>query len=104
MLIDKLDDNVNKYNNKYQSTIKMNPVETLVKKLMIKALNLKFAILLEYQNIKNIFTKGYLQIGLKKLLWLRKLRTLWRGHVLIVTLKTKKLLERSTKKSCRQQI
>ena len=41
--IDKLDDKVNKYNNTYQLT--------LVKKLMIKILNLKLVILLKYQNI-----------------------------------------------------
>ena len=55
--IDKLDDIVNKYNNTYR-TIKLKPVDvnqkhtlTLVKKLMIKILNLKLVILLEYQNI-----------------------------------------------------
>ena len=55
MYIDKLDNIVNKYNNTYHSTIKMKPVDvdqthilTLVKKLMIKILNLKLMILLEY--------------------------------------------------------
>ena len=55
--IDKLNDIVNKYNNTYR-TIKLKPVDvnqkhtlTLVKKLMIKILNLKLVILLEYQNI-----------------------------------------------------
>ena len=68
--IDKLDDIVNKYNNTYHITIKMKPVDlkvthilTLVKKLMIKILNLELVILLEYQNIKSL-----LQIGLKKVL------------------------------------
>ena len=46
-----LDDTVNKYNNTFHSIIKMNPV-TLVKKLMIKNLNFKLVILLEYQNVK----------------------------------------------------
>ena len=32
---------------------------TLVNKLMIKVLNIKLVILLEYQNIKKIFEKGY---------------------------------------------
>ena len=49
---------------------------TLVKKLMIKILNWKFIVLLQYQNIKKIFS----------------------GHMLLVTLKAKKLLERVTKK------
>ena len=46
-----LDDIVNKYKNTFHSTIKMNPV-TLVKRLMIKNLNFKLIILLEYQNVK----------------------------------------------------
>ena len=51
--IDKLDNIVNKYNNTYHSTSKMKPVDiklntyilTLVKKLMIKILNLKLVIM-----------------------------------------------------------
>ena len=67
--IDKLDDIVDKYNNTYR-TIKMKLIDvnqahilTLVKKLIMKILNLNLVILLEYQNIK-----PFLQIGLKKLL------------------------------------
>ena len=41
---------------------------TLVKKLTIKILNLKFMILLEYQNIKIFLKKVTLRICLKKLL------------------------------------
>ena len=41
---------------------------TLVKKLMIKILNLKLVILLEYQNIKTFLKKTMFQIGLKKFL------------------------------------
>ena len=58
MYIDKLDDIVNKYNNKYHSQIKMKPAYVksnhllpLVKKLMMKTPNLKLMILLQYQNI-----------------------------------------------------
>ena len=55
--IDKLDNVVNKCNKKYHSTIKIKPFDvksntlTLVKKLIIKILNLKLVALLEYQNI-----------------------------------------------------
>ena len=59
VFIDKLDDAVNKYNNTYHNTIKMEPVDVKSsayidssKKIMIKMLNLKLVILLEYQNIK----------------------------------------------------
>ena len=46
VFIDKLGDIVNKYNNTYHR-----------KKLLIKILNLKFVILLEYQNIKILLQK-----------------------------------------------
>ena len=49
--IDKLDDIVDEYNNAYHTTIKMKPADVkdntyiiLIKKLMIKILNLKLAI------------------------------------------------------------
>ena len=46
---------------------------------------------------KIFFAKVTLQIGLKKFLWLRKLKILCRGHILLVILTTKKLLERFMK-------
>ena len=63
--IDKLDNIVNKYNNAYHSTIKIKPVEvksnTYIdssKEINDKILNLKFVILLEYQNIKTFLQKS----------------------------------------------
>ena len=41
---------------------------TLVTKLMIKILNLRVVIFLEYQNIKTFLQKAMLQIGLKRFL------------------------------------
>ena len=52
---------------------------------MIKILNLKLVILLEYQNIKTFLQKAMFQIGLKKFLWLKKLKTLCCGHILLMT-------------------
>ena len=73
--IDKLDDIVNEYNNTYYRTIKMKPIDVkiihiliLVKKLMIKILNLKLVIMQEYQNTKTFLLKVILQIGLRKFL------------------------------------
>ena len=66
--IDKLDDIVNEYNTTYHRTIKMKPILILVKKLMIKILNLKLVIMQEYQNIKAFLVKAIVQIGLKKFL------------------------------------
>ena len=44
------------------------------------------------------------QIGLKRFLRLKKLKTLFLGHVLLVTLKEKELLEHFMKTSCEKQI
>ena len=40
------------------------------------------------------------QIGVKKFLWLKKLKILYHGHVLLVNLTLQKLLERFTEKNC----
>ena len=71
--IGKLDETVNKYDNAYHNTIKMKPVKrihilTLVKKVIIKILNLKLVIMSEYQNTKIFLQKAILLIGLKKIL------------------------------------
>ena len=71
---------------------------------MIKILNLKLVILLEYQNIKTFLQKALFQISLKQLLLLQKLKALCRGHILLVILQAKKLLEPLTKKNCKKQI
>ena len=54
----------------------------LIKKLIIKTQNLKLVMVLEYQNIKTLLRKAMLQIGLKKSLWLKKLKIL--GRVFVV--------------------
>ena len=97
MYIDKLDDLVIKYNNTYQRTIKMKPVDvnqacilTSVEKIVKKPLNLKLMIMLEYQNKKIFLEKAMFYIDLKKLLWLKKFKILCRGHMLLVTLTNQK--------------
>ena len=47
---------------------------TQVKKLIKKILSLKLVILLEYQKIKIFLQNVTLQIGLKKFLWLKKVK------------------------------
>ena len=72
--IDKLNDIVNEYKNTYHRTkwsllkLKTMHILTLLKKLMIKILNLKLVIMLEYQNAKTFLLNDILQIGLKKFL------------------------------------
>ena len=92
--IDKLDI-INKYNNTNHSIIKMKPVD-VTSITMIKILNLKLLMLLKYENIKTFLQKTMLQID-KKFLRLKKLKTLYCGHFLLVILTEKKLLERFPK-------
>ena len=55
----------------------------------------------KYKNILPMFT---IQIGLKRFLWLKKLKTLFRRPMLLVILKVKKLLDRFMKTNCKKQI
>ena len=104
--IDKLDNIVNEYNNTHHRTIKMKLVDikdnryilTFLRKLMKKTLNSKLVKMLEYQKIKIFLLKDTLQIGLKKFLWLKKLKILFHGHMLLAILMVKKLLEDFMKK------
>ena len=58
----------------------------------------------EYQNIKIFLQKVTLKIVRKKFLWLKKLKILYHGHMLLMILIEKKLLERLTKINCKKQI
>ena len=66
MHIDKLDDMMNKYNNTYHSTIKMESVDLKSNSYINFSkgindeliLNLKLMIILEYQNIEIFFQKA----------------------------------------------
>ena len=98
--VDKLDNIINEYNNTYHRTIKM----TLLMMLMIKILNLKLVIMLEYQNTKTFLLKDILQIGLKKFLLLVKLKIQFHGHMLLMISMVKKLLEHFMKKYYKKQI
>ena len=75
----KSDDIVNEYNNTYHRTIKMKPVDvknnaniqgscTLIKKLLIKILNLRLAIMKEFPSAKIFLLKDTHQINLKRFL------------------------------------
>ena len=107
--VDKLSDIVNEYNNTYHSTIKMKPVDVkdntyidFGKKFMIKILNSKLVIIFEYQNRKAFLLKDILQIDLKKFLSIKMLKILSHGHMLLVILLVKKLLEHFMKTYCKK--
>ena len=76
---------------------------TLIKEIIKKVLNSKLVIMLEYQNIKTFLQKAMLQIGLKKFLSLKKLKILCHGHMLLMILTEKKLLECFTEKNSKKQ-
>ena len=111
MYIHKLDDIVNEYNNTYIEQLKSSllmlktmHILILVKKLMIKILNLKLVIMLGYQNTKTLLLKAILQIGLKAFLRLKKLKIQFQGLLSLMMLMVKKLLEHFMKKNCKRQI
>ena len=106
MYIDKLDDVVNKYNNTYHSTIKMKPVDvksnTYIdssKEIDDKDSKFKVSDIVRISKYKSIFAKGYANWS-EEVFVIKKLKTLCRGHMLLVILKAKKLLERFTKNNC----
>ena len=97
--IDNLDEIANKCNNTYRSRIKMKPVDvksnTYIKSSKeVNDTDPKFKVgdIVKISKYKDIFTK------------LKELKTLRRGHMLLVILKAKKLLEHFTKKNCKKQI
>ena len=58
--------------------------------------------MLEYKNIKIFLQKVMFQIGVKKFLGSQKFKILHHGHMLLVILMEKKLLERFMKKNCKE--
>ena len=81
MHTDKLDDTINKYNNTYLNTIKIKQVDVksntcidTSKEINRKILNSNLVIMLECQNIKNIFAKDYVPIGLKSFFRLKRIK------------------------------
>ena len=58
----------------------------LVQELIITILNLQLVIVLEYQNIETFLQKTIFQIGLNKFFLIKKLKTLFCGHIILVIL------------------
>ena len=109
--IDKLDDIINKYNNTYHSTIKVKPVDikpsTYIdssKEINDKDPKFKISDIVRISKYKNIFAKGYVPSWSEVVFVIKKLKTLFPGHMLLVILKRKKLLTHFTKKIAKNQI
>ena len=107
--IDKLDDIANKYNNTYYRTIKMKSIDVKLSAYIdfVFKNNERYPIfnignIVRISKYKNVLQKVTLQIGLKKILQLRKLKILYRGLRLLIILTSNKLLDLFTKKNCKK--
>ena len=94
MFIDKLGDIVNKYKSTYYITIKIKPVDVKTstyvdfdKKNNKGGPKFKVGDHVRMSKIKTFLQKVTCQIGLKWFLSFQKLKILFRGHMLLVTLK-----------------
>ena len=81
MYIDKLDDIVHEYNNTYHSKIRMKPIDVkdnayidFDEEVNDKDPKFKVSDHVRVSKYKNIYAKAILQFGLKKFLWLKKLK------------------------------
>ena len=88
---DPLDDIVNKYNNTFHRTDEIKSIEVnlilMLNTIFVsdeKTLYLKLVIMQEFQNIKTFLLKEILLIGLKKFLYLAKLKMQFHGLILIM--------------------
>ena len=109
--IDKLDDIVNEYDNTKHGTTKMKPIDfkdntyiNFGKKVNDNDPKFKVGDHVRISKYKNIFAKDEigLQIGLKKFLFFKQLKIQFHGHMLLMILMVKKLLEHFMKKNCKR--
>ena len=91
--IDKLDDIVIKYNNTYQSTVKMKPINVKSNTYIdsskeINGKNLEFKIddIVKISKYKNVFPNGYTPDWPKEVFMIKKLKILWSGHMFLMIL------------------
>ena len=109
--IGKFNDIINKYNDTYNSTIKMKPVDlkssTYIKtnkEINDKDPKFKIGDIVRISKLKNIFVKGNVLNWSEEVFGLlKKLKTLYSRYMLEVILKTKKLLECLTKMNCKKK-
>ena len=107
--IDKLVDIVHKYNNKKHKTIKMKLIHVKDNTYIdfgkeVNDNDPKFKVgdhvrMLKY---KNIFAKGYTPNWSEEVFVIKKLKIQFRGHLSLMILMVKKLLEHFMKKNCKR--
>ena len=109
--IGKFNDIINKYNDTYNSKIKMKPVDlkssTYIKtnkEINDKDPRFKIGDIVRISKHKNIFVKGNVLNWSEEVFGLlKKLKTLYSRYMLVVILKTKKLLECLTRMNCKEK-
>ena len=106
MYIAKLDDIVNKYNNACHRAIKMKPLDVKPspcihssKEINDEDPKFRTGDIVRISKCENIFAKGYIPDCSEEVFVIKKVKTLWRGNMLLVILTEKKLLERFAKKN-----
>ena len=109
--IDKLDDIFGEYNNTYQRTIKMKPVDVrdnkyidFKKEVNDKGPKFKVGDRVRISKYKNIFPKEYTPNWSEEFLLLVKLKIQFHGHMLLMISMVKKLLEHFMKKNYKRLI
>ena len=108
--INNLDDIANKHKNTYHRAIKTKPVDVksstyieFYKKNKKKDAKFKAGDQVIISKNKNIFTRDYVPNWSEEVFVITKVQILFRGHILLVILKMKKLLERFTKRNSKKR-
>ena len=110
MYINKLDYIVNKYNDTHHRAIKMKPFDVksstyidTSQEINDKDPKVKIGDIVKTSKYKNIFVKDYVPNSSKEGFVVEKVNALCHGHVVLVILMEKKLLESCMKKNCKKQ-
>ena len=111
MYIDKLDNIVNKYNNRYHSTIKMKPVDVKSstyfdssKEINDEDPKFKIGDIVRISKYKNIFAKADLPNWSEEVFVIKKVKNTVPWTCVLRILNAKKKLEHFTKRNCKKQI
>lgn len=106
--IDKLDEIVDKYSNKYHRAIQTKPIDIKSGEQIEYSAdqNDKYKVgdHIIISQYKNSFAKGYISNCSEKVFIIKEVTTLHRDYILLVIIIVKKLLKHSMTKKCRKQI
>ena len=110
VLIDKLDEIVEKYRNTHHSAIKMNPIDAELDTYIeygVKDNNkdhkFKVGDHVRISKCKNIFGKGYTPNWLWEVFVIKKVKTMYNGHTLLVISTVKRVFKQFMKRSCKRK-